>query len=115
MKDAPGSRDYDWWLLAILAAICAVGVVEIYSATHGSSLAGLTMRPVRWVVIGFALMFALSRLDYHLILDQAPILYLIGIVALIAVLAMGHSRFGAKRWIPILGDFFQVSDLAQVI
>jgi len=30
MKDAPGTRDYDWWLLAILAAICALGVMEIY-------------------------------------------------------------------------------------
>src|SRR4030081_3425239 len=115
MKDAPGSRDYDWWLLAILAAICAVGVIEIYSATHGSSLAGMHMRQARWLVIGFALMFALSRLDYPLILDQAPILYLIGIVALIAVLAMGHSRFGAKRWIPILGEFLQVSELVKLI
>src|ERR1700724_1278830 len=115
MKDAPGTRDYDWWLLAILAAICAVGVIEIYSATHGSSLAGMHMKQIRWLVIGFALMFALSRLDYHLILDQAPILYLIGIVALVAVLAMGHSRFGAKRWIPFLGEFFQVSELVKLI
>ena len=115
MKDAPGTRDYDWWLLAILAAICAVGVIEIYSATHGSSLAGMHMRQVRWLVIGFVLMFALSRLDYHLILDQAPLLYVIGIVAFIAVLAMGHSRFGAKRWIPILGEFFQVSELVKLI
>ena len=30
MKEAPGARDYDWWLLAILAAICTIGVVEIY-------------------------------------------------------------------------------------
>jgi len=41
MNDAPGTRDYDWWLLAILATICALGVIEIYSATHGSSLAGM--------------------------------------------------------------------------
>src|SRR5246127_4911541 len=111
MKDAPGTRDYDWWLLAILAAICALGVIEIYSATHGSSLAGMHMKQVRWLIIGFALMFALSRLDYHLILDQAPILYLIGIVALSAVLVFGHSRFGAKRWLPVLGEFLQVSEL----
>ena len=102
MKDAPGTRDYDWWLLAILAAICAVGVIEIYSATHGSSLAGMHMKQVRWLVIGFALMFALSRLDYHLILDQAPILYLIGIVALIAVLpwatAVSAPNAGFPSW-----------------
>ena len=97
MKDAPGTRDYDWMLLAILAAICALGVVEVYSATHGSALAGMHMKQVRWLVIGFVLMFALSRLDYHLILDQAPLLYLIGIAALVAVLAVGHTRFGAKR------------------
>src|SRR5207245_10026589 len=117
MKDAPGTRDYDWWLLAILAAICALGVIEIYSATHGSSLAGMHMKQVRWLVIGFALMFALSRLDYHLILDQAPILYLIGLAALIAVLLFGRTHFGAKRWIPIpaLGELVQVSELFKLI
>jgi rod shape determining protein RodA len=115
MKDAPGTRDYDWWLLAILAAICALGVLEIYSATHGSSLAGMQNKQLRWLAIGFVLMFVLSRLDYHLILDQAPVLYLIGVVALIAVLAFGHRRFGAQRWIPILGEFFQVSELVKLI
>src|SRR5580698_8490198 len=115
MNDAPGTRDYDWWLLAILAAICALGVIEIYSATHGSSLAGMQNKQLRWLLIGFILMFALSRLDYHLILDQAPVLYLIGIAALIAVLAFGHTRFGAKRWIPILGEFLQVSELVKLI
>src|SRR5882724_11569985 len=115
MKDAPGTRDYDWWLLAILATNCALGVLEIYSATKGSSLAGMHLKQVRWLIIGFVLMFALSRLDYHLILDQAPILYLIGIVALSAVLLFGHSRFGAKRWLPVLGEFLQVSELVKLI
>jgi len=67
---------------AILATICLLGLIEIYSATKGSSLAGMHMRQVRWLVIGFVAMFALSRLDYHLILDQAPILYLIGVTSL---------------------------------
>src|SRR6202011_486954 len=43
------------------------------------------------------------------------ILYLIAIVALIAVLAMGHTRFGAKRWLPILGGLLQVSELVKLI
>ena len=60
-------------------------------------------------------MFVLSRLDYHLILEQAPILYLIGIAALVTVLAVGHTRFGAKRWIPFLGQVFQVSELVKLI
>jgi rod shape determining protein RodA len=115
MRDAPGTRDYDWWLIAILMAICTLGVIEIYSATHGSALAGMHNRQIRWLVLGFIVMFILSRLDYHLILDQAWILYLIGLVALIAVLLVGHTRFGAKRWIPILGEAFQVSELVKLI
>ena len=115
MTDAPGTRDYDWWLLAIVATICALGVVEIYSATHGSVLAGMHTKQIRWLVIGFALMFLLSRLDYHLIMDQAPWLYILGLAALVAVLLVGHTRFGAKRWIPVLGEFFQVSELVKLI
>ena len=48
------------------------GVVEIYSATHGSALTGMHIKQIRWLVIRFVLMFALSRLDYHVIMDQAP-------------------------------------------
>ncbi len=115
MRDGPGTRDYDWWLVAILAAICALGVIEIYSATHGSALTGMHLKQIRWLVVGVVLMFAFSRVDYHVIMDQAPILYIIGIAALLAVLLVGHTRFGAKRWIPVLGEFLQVSELVKLI
>jgi len=98
-----------------MAAICTLGVIEIYSATHGSVLIGMHTRQMRWLVIGTVLMFVFSRLDYHLILDQAPILYIIGIAALTAVLLVGRTRFGAKRWIPVLGEFLQVSELVKLI
>jgi len=54
MKDAAqGSRDYDWWLIAILMAICALGVLEIYSATHASGgLEGMHYKQIRWLVFG---------------------------------------------------------------
>src|SRR5215470_13373161 len=115
MRDAPGTRDYDWWLIAILLAICTLGVLEIYSATYGSALAGMHTKQIRWLAVGFILMFVVSRLDYHLILDQAWILYLVGLIALIAVLLFGHTRFGAKRWLPFLGEFLQVSELVKLI
>jgi rod shape determining protein RodA len=108
-------RDYDWWLLTTAFAICAVGVLEIWSATHASYLTGMHRHQLEWIGLGVVLMLLLSRLDYHLIMDQAPILYLIAIIALIAVLALGHSRFGAKRWLPILGEHFQASELVKLI
>jgi rod shape determining protein RodA len=115
MKEGVSIRDYDWWLLATAFAICGIGVLEIWSATHASRLAGMHIHQVYWIGMGCILMLVLSRLDYHTIMDQAPILYLIAIIALIAVLALGHSRFGAKRWLPILGGLLQVSELVKLI
>src|ERR1700747_817003 len=115
MPKGTSIRDYDWWLLANVFAICGVGVLEIWSATHASHLAGMHTHQLEWIGLGVVLMLLVSRMDYHLILDQAPLLYLIAIVALIAVLAMGHSRFGAKRWLPILGESLQVSELVKLI
>jgi len=115
MRQSAGIRDYDWWLVAIVLAVCALGVTEIYSATHASHLAGMHWRQVCWILLGLACMLVLSRVDYHKILDQAPVLYLIGVAALLAVLAVGHVRFGAKRWLPVLGAFLQVSELVKLI
>jgi len=115
MKQTGGIREYDWILLMIAFAICGMGVLEIRSATHMSHLAGMEWRQLSWIGMGLVGMLLLSRLDYHAVLDKAPILYVIGILALIAVLALGHTRFGAKRWLPLLGQFFQVSELAKLI
>src|SRR5207245_10622618 len=65
--------------------------------------------------LGWLFMLVLSRIDYHKILDQSPVLYLIGVAALILVLAVGRTRFGAKRWLPVLGAFLQVSELVKLI
>ena len=115
MQKGTSIQDYDWWLLATAFAICGVGVLEIWSATHASHLAGMHVHQMEWIGLGFVLMLLLSRVDYHTIMDQAPVLYLIAIIALIAVLAMGHTRFGAKRWLPILGGLLQVSELVKLI
>ena len=115
MREGSGIRDYDWWLLTLVFTICGIGLLEIWSATHASHLAGMHWRQVMWIALGVTIMLVLSRVNYHAILDQAPILYMIGLAALVAVLLVGHSRFGAKRWLPVLGDFFQVSELVKLI
>jgi rod shape determining protein RodA len=115
MKQTGGIREYDWTLLSIASAICGLGLLEIWSSTHVSYLAGMQWKQVSWIGMGVVGMLLLSRLDYHAVLDKAPILYMIGILSLIAVLVVGHTRFGAKRWLPLLGQFFQVSELAKLI
>jgi rod shape determining protein RodA len=115
MNQGMGFRDYDWPLLTIIFSICGIGVLEIWSATHTSRLIGMQWKQMGWIGVGVLVMLLLSRLDYHSVLDKAPILYLLGLLALVAVLVVGHTRYGAKRWLPVLGQFFQVSEIAKLI
>lgn len=116
MKERPRTQDFDWPLMAIVGAISAIGVAEIYSSTHASAMAGMQWKQLMWIGIGLVGMFLISRIDYHTLMDQAPILYMIGIVGLLIVLAIGYSRLGAKRWISLGGGVnLQVSELMKLI
>src|ERR1700723_3574297 len=117
MKDRPRTQDFDWALLAIVAAISTIGVLEIFSSTHAAAnMAGLQWRQLTWIGIGVVGMFLISRIDYHTLMDQAPALYMFGLATLLVVLVIGHSRFGAKRWVSVGGGpNFQVSELMKLI
>lgn len=108
-------RDFDWWLLAIVLAICSIGILEIYSATQNTTLAGMHWRQMGWVALGLVGMFILARVDYHAVLDQAPLLYLLSLAALLAVLLFGEARYGARSWIFIAGQSLQVSELVKLV
>lgn len=116
MKDRPRTQDFDWTLLAIVGAISTIGVLEIYSSTHASGMAGMQWRQMIWIAAGIAGMFLISRIDYHTLMDQAPAFYGFGILSLLVVLVIGYSRLGAKRWISIGGVAnLQVSELMKLI
>lgn len=116
MKDRPRIQDFDWILLAIVGAISLIGLLEIYSSTHASSLAGMQWKQLMWIGVGVVAMCLVSVIDYHALLDQAPALYAVGIAGLLVVLMIGYSRLGAKRWISIGGLVnLQVSEIMKLI
>jgi rod shape determining protein RodA len=116
MKDRPRIQDWDWPLAAIVAAISMLGVLEVYSSTHASGMAGMHWKQLMWIGIGLMGMFLISRIDYHTLMDQAPALYLFGLATLLIVLVIGHSRFGARRWVALGGGVnLQVSELMKLI
>jgi rod shape determining protein RodA len=116
VKDRPRVQDFDWILLALVGAISLVGLLEIYSCTHASSLAGMQWKQLMWIGVGIAGMCLVSMIDYHTLLDQAPALYSVGIAGLLVVLVIGYSRLGAKRWISIGGLVnLQVSEIMKLI
>ena len=116
MKNRPHIQDFDWILLALVGAISGLGVLEIYSSTHASAMAGMQWKQLMWIGIGIVGMFLISRIDYHTLMDQAPALYLVGVAGLLVVLVLGFSRLGAKRWISLGGLVnLQVSEIMKLI
>jgi rod shape determining protein RodA len=116
VKDRPRIQDFDWTLMGIVGAINGIGVLEIYSSTHTSAMAGMQWKQLMWIAIGLAGMLLISRIDYHTLMDQAPTLYVVGIAGLVVVLMIGYSRLGAKRWISLGGLVnLQVSEIVKLI
>ncbi len=107
-------RDFDWWLLFLAIAICAIGVTAIYSASRFSG-ANTHVRQLTWVAVGLLALIVLSRVDYHKLLDQAPLLYLGGLTLLVLVLFVGIARHGTRGWLPVGGFELQVAEFAKLV
>jgi rod shape determining protein RodA len=108
-------RDFDWPLLAVALIICALGVLQIYSATHDTFWQDAWWKQIIWIAIGMGLMWIASSIDYHTLLAQVPLMYGLSIGSLVAVLAMGRLVFGSRRWIRILGFNFQISEFVKLV
>ena len=109
-------RDPDWLLFGLALAISVIGIVEIYSTTVHTPLAIQYKKQIYWILIGALLALVVSRLDYHMILEQTPWLYTASIVALAGLLIFGRSVAGTKRWFHIGGILtFQVSEMVKLV
>jgi rod shape determining protein RodA len=101
----------DWGLIVALAALCALGLANIYSATGGWTSVFQTQ--IYGIVLGTIALIVCLSVDYRSLADKSHFIY-IGIVALLLyVLFFGAVRGGSRRWID-LGTFnLQPSEFAK--
>ena len=107
---------FNWVLLAVMLALCAFGVVSIYSATFmrdpSSYLAQSARKQVVWIAISMVVFFAVSLVDYRWIKWGALPFYIMGVVLLVYCKFKGTAHYGAKSWIEFGGFSLQPSQLA---
>ena len=109
-------RDFDWTLLAFVLVLCVLSVVEIRSATAMTKFHGFEVKQMGFLIAGIGLMFGISLIDYHRLLDIAPWAYGVGIASLVAVKAFGQRVMGGKRWINLGGGVhFQPSEWVKLV
>jgi rod shape determining protein RodA len=111
----------DWLQVAAIGLLMLIGVAFIYSATRGSEAASTlpwySQRAVMqtlWYAVGIGAAVAICTVDYHLLARWAYVAYWATILLLLAVLAIGVVRFGARRWIDVGPVQIQPSEFAKL-
>src|SRR5277367_6789927 len=109
-------RDFDWVLLGFISLLSVISVLEIKSATLHTKFHGFETKQVLFLAAGLLLMFIISLIDYHRLLDISPWAYGISIVSLVAVKLVGTKVLGARRWINLGGGaHFQPSEWVKLV
>src|SRR5260370_27464037 len=109
-------RDFDWFLLGFVLVVCALGVVQIHSATEHTKFAGAHVRQIYWIRAGVGVMFMVRVLNYQALLEQIHWMYIAALASLIAVILFGQKYLGARRWSKRPGGgHFQPSEWVKLI
>jgi rod shape determining protein RodA len=109
-------RDFDWVLLGFVTLLSLVSVFEIRSATAMTKFHGFDHKQIEFLLIGVVLMFIVSLIDYHQLVEIARSAYGVSVLALLAVLVVGTKHLGARRWISFPGGVhFQPSEWVKLV
>ncbi|HVP48938.1 MAG TPA: rod shape-determining protein RodA [Bryobacteraceae bacterium] len=109
-------RDIDWGMLIISLVICALGVVQIFSAARGTAWQDAWWKQIIWTGAGLLLMWIAMSIDYHALMQHVTVLYLLSVGLLVTVLLIGKQAFGSTRWIPLApGVHLQVSEFVKLV
>ena len=114
-------RNFDYVSMLIWICLVSMGLVALYSSTHGAASEYLLdsvrlnfNRQLIWAVIcliGMGIAFLLPVRFYQ---NIAYPLYGISLLLLVAALVWGQEVNGAKSWLRIAGFQLQVSEMAKL-
>ncbi|NIP38483.1 MAG: FtsW/RodA/SpoVE family cell cycle protein, partial [Candidatus Dadabacteria bacterium] len=107
-------KNFDVPLFFITVVICAIGIINLYSATINIGTE-VFKKQIFWVSLGLFVTVFLSLFDYRVIRRYSYHFYVINILLLVFVLAAGREVSGAKSWLS-LGGFLTVqpSELTKI-
>lgn len=105
-------------LLLASVGLIAASVVVLGEATTGdipSQPYYYVWRQVAYGAVGFALMLAISRIDYARLREYRNGIYLATLGSIVAVFAIGSASRGSRRWIELPFFNLQPSELGKLL
>jgi rod shape determining protein RodA len=108
-------QNVDWVLLVTSVVLVALGALTLRSLHVDRAGGAIVGRQLAWFGLGSAVLLAVACLDYRRIVRVAPALYALGLGALVAVLVLGRTVSGARRWIGVGSFTVQPSEMFKVV
>ncbi len=114
---------FDRWLTFAMIGLLVLGTLLVWAATrswfalHGLDPQYYLKRHVINIVIGIVLGYVVTLVDYRILRAYTPILWVLGILGLVAVAipGIGSTVNGARAWISLPGGFqIQPAELAKI-
>lgn len=108
-------KKFNWTLLLLEVLLFGVGIWNLISATgvQDKSL-GLYKTQLLWFGIGLGVTALILLLHYSVFSRLAYVIYFANLLLLVAVLFVGKSSLGAKRWIGFGGFRLQPSEFMKL-
>lgn len=106
-------RALDPRLLWVVLALLLLGTLTLFSAGRNTAQAGIWLKQSLWNLLGLGFMLLLTTVDPRRVFRHSFPAYLLGLVALAAVLVVGKKIGGATRWFVVAGQTFQPSELMK--
>lgn len=108
----------DATLVATLLAVASLGALMVYSATRYVPNEPLDSsyltKQVFFIVVGVIAATVVALVDYHTILDLAPLAYGSTLFLLVAVRLFGERRSGTQGWFQLGAFQLQPSEFAKL-
>ena len=111
-KAAGGIAALDYQLIAILATLLALGLIEVYSASFVQAGSYFLRNQVGWVGVGLVALVVMAAIPYRLWQRLAVPVMALALLLLIAVLLFGKDMYGARR--TLLGGRLQPSEFVKL-
>ena len=103
----------DPWLILAVIGILGASLTTLHTVSRVIGT-NLLLRQLLWGLSGLVILWLLSRVRLDVFERLAPLVYGVGLIALVAVLVFGVARGGNKAWIAIGPLTIQPSEFARL-
>ena len=113
-------KKYDVVSILIVSLLIIIGLVNIYSSTYFDTMSFFSFenpfgKQLIFTLISLIIFLFILVSDDRFFFRYSSIIYLLGIILLIAVLIFGNEVKGAKSWFSLMGFSLQPSEFMKPI